>query len=857
MKKTLFLFFLFSGVCFLCAEDLKDLLKISLSKTRGRTVFIRMEENTEVYLKIENNSSAVIKNARALLAVRDIPLREPVKVPDLAIGTEIDIALPFDASLRSGKYEASVLVAGELNGKNVESKLNLPLVIIPRPIPNTMPIIMWGRCPDAILPKEIGFTQVQRAFGFRQGLDKDYSDYVAEIRKMLDEYLAAGLGVSGHLKCIFYTGDKDAKKKYTRINKDGIPHSSRAGICASSPELQEYMSRVSTLIAKNFGDHPGLKSCLLNSEETDHSYICFHKWDQKAYDRFPEEVMNSLENGLISERHIDPGSIKNFRPNRILSDDNPQIEFMRWWWCEGSGWNPMNSIINNSMKSTGMHKDFWTFQDPAVRTPSVWGSGGNVDYLNHWTYTYPDPIKIGQCADELFAMTEGHPEQQVMKMTQIIWYRSKTAPNLPKDDSKKGQWEKDYPDARFITIAPDHLREALWCKLSRPIKGIMYHGWESLVTPEHVFRPSSYKCTNSETRKVLKEEISNVVKPLGSMLMQLPDWLTDVGLLESFTSQMLYRRGSYGWGISWEADMHLILQWAALQPRIIYEESVLKNGLDKFKILVMPNCDALPENVYKKILDFQKRGGIVIADSNLTPAIVPDIEFKPIYRTDNPKIDKENLQKLAASLRTQLTDVYRRMFDSDNMDVVPRLRQYNNAYYLFAVNDYRTYGDYVGQHRLVMEKGLPSKAVLSVRSENPAVYDLTVHRKVDISQDGKFAKWTAELAPGGGNVWLILDKPIVKLSIELPELVLAGDSAHMTLKVLCEDDVPVGAIVPLKVQVSDPEGKKAEKSGFYGAKDGVLEISLDIARNDLKGEWLVILYDLASGLEVKKKFTVK
>ena len=87
----------------------------------------------------------------------------------------------------------------------------------------------------------------------------------------------------------------------------------------------------------------------------------------------------------------------------------------------------------------------------------------------------------GQATDELFAMAEGKPGQRVMKMTQVIWYRSRTAPELPKDEAQLAQWEKDQPDAEFITIAPDHLREAFWSKLSRPIRGIMYHGWQSLV----------------------------------------------------------------------------------------------------------------------------------------------------------------------------------------------------------------------------------------------------------------------------------------------------------------------------------------------------------------------------------------
>ena len=39
-------------------------------------------------------------------------------------------------------------------------------------------------------------------------------------------------------------------------------------------------------------------------------------------------------------------------------------------------------------------------------------------------------LEIGLCADELFCMAGGasRPDQQVMKMTQIIWYRNQTAP---------------------------------------------------------------------------------------------------------------------------------------------------------------------------------------------------------------------------------------------------------------------------------------------------------------------------------------------------------------------------------------------------------------------------------------------
>jgi hypothetical protein len=41
------------------------------------------------------------------------------------------------------------------------------------------------------------------------------------------------------------------------------------------------------------------------------------------------------------------------------------------------------------------------------------------------------------------------------------------------------------------------------------------------------------------------------------------------------------------------------------------------------------------------------------------------------------------------------------------------------------VNDHREYGSYVGQHGLVMENGLPSKGVVSLKAESANVYELT------------------------------------------------------------------------------------------------------------------------------------
>jgi len=55
--------------------------------------------------------------------------------------------------------------------------------------------------------------------------------------------------------------------------------------------------------------------------------------------------------------------------------------------------------------------------------------------------------------------------------------------------------------------------------------------------------------------------------------------------------------------------------------------------------------------------------------------------------------------------------------------------------------------------------------------------------------------------------------------------------------------------VPVQVKICDPSGCDAERSGFYGAKDGELELTLDIATNDRVGLWYISVRELASGFE--------
>ncbi|MHB8997699.1 MAG: LamG domain-containing protein [Armatimonadota bacterium] len=826
---------------------------LTIGVGRGRSAFVRMEKNVTLSLVLGNDMTTPFTKGRAQVLFGN--LKQEITLPDLASNEEFVIPVKVNTTLRPDDYSLKVSVSGVTAGRNLNVEKELPISIVARPLPNQMPVVMWGTG-DLERLKSIGFTHDLRGLAdeakiWKAGAPTEAmsADQIENQGKLLDQMLKMGLSAAVYLHPgTWVTRDPERKAKYNRIDRTGAVRE-HANVCGNFREVKDYCYNVGASVAQTFGKFPALNASLVHSEVRDGSDLCFHDHDKALFREFagfdiPAEVEG--KNGLRYTR------IKNFPTNRVIKDDDRILKFYTWFWKDGDGWNPLHSQVHRGLKSTG-RKDLWTFFDPAVRVPDVWGSGGDVDMVSQWTYSYPDPIKIGQATDELFAMADGKPGQQVMKMTQIIWYRSGTAPKPPEDTSKWAEWEKAQPEAPFITIAPDHMREAFWSKISRPIRGIMYHGWQSLVDTGS---KTGYVYTHPETQKVLTELTSTVVKPLGPTLLQVPDRKADVAMLESFSSQIFAGRGSYGWSNSWEADMHLILQWAHLQPKIVFDETVVRDGLSGYRVLVMPFCDVLTESVVKRIKEFQKAGGLVVADEYLCPAIIPDIVIPSYKRTGKPHADKAALQALMISLRKELDPFYSRYGDSQNADLVLRFRQYRDTDYVFALNDKRTYGDYVGQHGKVMEKGLPNAAPVSIQRKSGFIYDLVNHKAVAAKSAGKGQQFDVNLGPGDGRVFMVTSQPIAGVRLAAPAKAKRGAAVDLAVSVVDKAGKPLAAVVPVELTVRDPKGSSAEFSGYYAARDGKVSVRLDLAPNDPTGTWTVTAKELASGQSKSQKLIV-
>lgn len=816
----------------------------SVSLESDRTVWLRRESASPIAVTVHNLQDIPLEGASlSLLGTGD--QRQPRDLPTIPPGQSHTQHLTFDTSLRPDTYNirAQVSVPGP---PAITCGDSLLLQIVARPLPHRMPVLMWGIGSPQGFKRErerllqLGFTHCL-GFGADYGSIKAAGKPVppasptvmAANRRMFDQALAHNMRITASLHPGYYL-----KKipELARVNRDGVPYS-RQDCNAALPGLQEFCENVGASVVQAYGDHPAFDSALVNSEVRDGSQPSFSEFDHAAYRDFasteiPQEI--EIKNG------VQWTALPDFPDDRIIADDHPILKYYRWFWTVGDGWNGLHTALHRGLKSTG-RKDLWTFFDPTIRAASVPGSGGEVDVLSQWTYTQASPLRVGFFLDEVFGMaraTAHHP--RVMKMTQLFWYRSSSAPIRTGKDYIASPFDDHDPDAAYISIAPMHLRGSFWSKIARPISGLMYHGWSSLVPTDGTH---AYKYTQPDLQTEFSRLHTEVLPPLAPTLLQVPDRPSDVAWLNSFTSQMFARRGTYGYS---HDESYLTLLHTQLQPEVIFEDTLLNDGLDQYRILVLVDCDVLTQSVADRILEFQQRGGLIIGDPNLAPAIRADITIPRYRRTKQTEEDKRVILSNANALAQQLAKSYSRYASCSNPELVTRVRSVGESDYVFLVNDQREYGTYVGQHGLVMEHGLASEGKVSVQRSGVVVYDLIRHQLVPADSNQEATQWSVRVGACDGALFLLTPRAIQSVTIETPPAVTRGQSASVQIRVTDSYQQSIPAVVPVHVTITDPNGRVAERSGHYGAADGTLQLDLEPAANDVPGVWQIEAQEGAS-----------
>ena len=448
-------------------SGIREFGQVRITANWPRKAFVRHEPAPRWSVTVRNLKREPLSGAKLSVTIEGHP-QQDVDLPLIAAGSAHDAGFSFDTKLRTDIYPVtiSVLIPGEPPQRITELT---SVVLVPRPVPDRMPVVMWGiggvKEVVAELPrlKQIGFTHCfggevdqQRIAVAEDPVLTTKPEQMPAMIDMLDTALAQDFKI---LATTWPSYFEPYFPEYIQVDRHGKPYARKA-LTPNAPKVMQAFERAGASIAKTFAAHPAFDGLLANSEIRDESEVSFSEWDVAAYRQafgasanFPDWVKSKYPPSYTT--------LKDFPANRVVPEDHPQLAFFRWWWAVGDGWNAAHSAVHHGLHRHSDRKDLWSFNDPVVRCPPLWGSGGDVDVLSQWTYTDPDPLRMSLPVDEMFAMASGRqPPARVMKMTQLFWYRSTTAPadSSPRDGESPAKWADKDPNTGFFSIHPHHLR---------------------------------------------------------------------------------------------------------------------------------------------------------------------------------------------------------------------------------------------------------------------------------------------------------------------------------------------------------------------------------------------------------------
>lgn len=831
----------------------------------GRRAYVRGERDAVLVLSVENLSGTELTDVQVRteqFSDSSCVLRKTFSCPRLAPDADFPFTLPVETRLAPGWHPLRVTVSGrDAAGRTVASSRVFGFGIGPRATEN-LTSLMWGFDAPMQVLADFGFTH-----GLRYGLAGDSG------RTALDEALVAGVGLTRSMRLEYPDGAKE--EDFWRLDRKGSSRI-RGKKGKGNPEVSDPALLKATLpkVAEDLaelGGHPAYKGVLPSSEIRDGTFPSFRteaaRYKAETGREVPPEVDGKTLNETVAKTRY---------PDGVVPEDDPVLAYYRWFWSGGDGWPSYTGGIAAAYRRQRPRDDFFVFWDPAVRCPPRWGSGGDVDMINQWVYAVPEPMSVAGPCEEMFAMAAGRPGQQVSIMTQLICYRSQIAPTN-KVVSPAPEWLARRPLADFPTIPPDSLQEATWAMIAKPVQAIMYHGWGTVYETgvDH-----GYVYTNPASAQRLRTLLKDVVAPLGPTLKRLGRAPSPVAVLESFTTCAM--GGPASWG--WKAPAITFLQRARLDPRVVYEETVLRDGLDDVQVLYAPQCRYLTPAIIARIQAFQRRGGILVADDQLVSALKPDV-LVPVVSFDRPPASdhtedvdvmeaqhqgdaatrtatmqaKAKMAAQAAKLRADLASRYAPRTDSSSSEIVTFARRWKDVDYVFALNDRRTFGDYVGQWGLTMEKGLPFEGSVThadPQGEVKAVYELSRGGACPHERDGAVVKVPLKYDTNDGRLLLFAKQRIAALDVAVPQSVKRGAAFEVSLRVLDDAGKPVAALLPVEIRVTDAAGRLLDGTGFACAEGGICRMAVQTNVDDAAGAYRILFRDRASGLTAERQVEV-
>jgi len=550
----------------------------------------------------------------------------------------------------------------------------------------------------------------------------------------------------------------------------------------------------------------------------------------------------------------------------VIADNDPEYLYSKYYFKHGDGWVSTNKLMTKIIHE--FRPDITVIADP-LRLCSLYGRFDGVDAVSSWTYSTPDPKMM------LFNETlrcEATPEDK--QIIQTITMYNYGGSLIPSESGRKSLVD-------VLCMGAGRYLESAWINISRAPDGIgIYFSSQLEPTIENVdehIRPQ-------ETFDAVKDFAQDIIQPFGQVFRNLKTTSRRVAVLDSWASRVYGKcpRPYNHYQNYFIYDFYILLNMAHLPADVIFEETIIDKGLDDYDMLVMPCCDTLPESVYRKVLEFEKAGGKVVADQWLRAEIPntirfdfdftyrnkvnadainkgtqfasnEDTAFKAYWETQKTtgvtaEEDRDIIEQYCTQLRKTLDTSCEREVDCNTPRVLLNRLDSGDVKYLSLVNDKRTYDERVGQYKAILSKGLPQKAVISWKglTGREVLYDLINGKEMvcECTNDGEISFEITLPASGGALIAAMPDK-LTSVQISYSESIINLSVQNAK------------GLIPLEVNITDPNGRKNELSGYFTLLEGNLDIPFTLALDDVLGKWLVSVKNLCNNETVEAELNMR
>ncbi len=752
---------------------------VVVRKRDARRGFNRSEREADLAFVARNVSSTTQASVKAVVDI-DGRLAQTVVLGEIAAGQDKPFAVRADmARLSVGAHKIHVRLSAA-------GRAEFPIVVGPWKPANRMPLVAWWSFNDLAGAKDFADHGVTGSYTFtRRGLD-----------------VCAQLGIDGGMRLF-----TNRFNRYGRPERSVIFKGKDRGVWWQSPAYQAYAVKEAAKVAMRYRHNPNFVHLNINTEagqqiNTSPQAMAFYR-KSVGFDMPKFHLHESIHPPQLSVNW--PSRIDEAYPkNGIVEPDNKWFRFFKWYWEQGHGVNVVDDAIAAEAKRVAPR--LLALKEPALRWRPVF-THKHMDLLQEWVYV-PDPKNMLPVIERLAAACRG--QAIYSGMPQLLFKRGVAAPYA-------------------AAVPPGLYREALWMCLSRPVKLITIWGWHLVISDKLHNNPATYE--------EIKRFAAQVIKPYGPLLRKLENRPRKVAYLMSLAPDLFRKQRSY----FEPSRTYKRLASDGVLADVLYDDSIaIDNALAKYDALILAHMYAIPRAVYDKIVEFQRRGGLVIADEQM------GFPLPGVARIDG--LDSGALVRLLES--RGLVEAR-----AGTSEVVINLRQKGSTNALVVVNDKREFGPLFGEYKKVRDRGIAQTATLRVsKSLGVAAYDLTQSKRVALRGDGEDWTLRVDLPACAGRIIAFYRQPIGKLSVELAAKGgEAGRDMVASIRLTDAGGRAFDGLVPVLVEIRRPDGALSDLSFPRVIEDGKLDVVIPVALDCPEGPWRMRITELASGQSVQSR----